>query len=66
MLQSKLNKNSSISVSSEWIIMRLSEQVLFIRGGQNECYKSDATIEAEQKLSLSVGSQNIRNITPCG
>ena len=50
MLQSKLNKNLSISVNSEEIFTQLSEQGSIFRGVQNEYSKSCGTIKTEQKL----------------
>ena len=40
MLWSKLNKNFSILVNSEWIFMELSEQGLFLWDSKNDYNKS--------------------------
>ena len=49
-LWSKLNKKFSISVNSEQIFTKHSEQDLFFWGGHNEYNKWYAMIKTEQKV----------------
>ena len=55
----KTDKNLNISVESQLICTKPSEQGSFLRASQNESKECYATIETDENLNISVKSQPI-------